>query len=209
MEDFFAKVESRSHPWPEGRRDLHWLIIPPESLAREFLYEPYRSLAERPGLCPVRPQWMHITVLHAGPQDSASAAEISRLVEEVAKRAAAHTPFEVTLSRPDIGTMAIESKGWPGAPHRALWDMTWQAQQAVVGERWPQIPAVSYPHLTHAYAGPGGHLADRSVLKAALSDLPGEPVILPVATLTLVAEWHDHREITWDVLAEVPLGRGQ
>ncbi|QRX89934.1 hypothetical protein [Streptomyces noursei] len=39
-----------------------------------------------------------------------------------------------------------------------------------------------------------------------LSDLPGESVTVPVDTLTLVAEWHDRREIVWEPLAEVRLG---
>ncbi|MEV7683199.1 2'-5' RNA ligase family protein [Streptomyces sp. NPDC088341] len=205
MEDFFARVEARAHAWPPGRRDLHWLVVPDEALAREYLYEPYRILAGQPGLYPVQPRWMHITVLHAGPQDSASPAEIDQLVTEVTKRAADIAPYELTLSRPDIGNAVIESKGHPGAPHRALWEMTWQAQRKVVGDRWPRIPAASYPHLTHAYAGAEGHLADRGMLKVLLSDLPGGPVRVPVTALTLVAEWHDRREIVWDVLAEVPL----
>ncbi|ONK09247.1 2'-5' RNA ligase family protein [Streptomyces sp. MP131-18] len=206
MEDFFARVESRSHAWPPLRKDLHWLVIPPRPLARERLYEPYRTLAEQPGLCPVKPEWMHITVLHAGPQDSASAAEVDQLAAEVARRAADLASFELTLSRPDIGTVAIESKGYPGRSHRQLWELTWQAQRAVVGDRWPLIPASSYPHLSHAYAGVEGHLANRGALKMLLSDLPGEPVTVQVTTLSLVAEWHDRREIRWDVLAEVPLG---
>lgn len=206
MEDFFARVEGRTHAFPPGRKDLHWLIVPGEDFAREHLYEPYRTLAEQPGLCPVKPEWMHLTVLHAGPQDSASAGEVDQLAAEVAKRAADLPSFELTLSRPDIGTVAIESKGYPGQPHRQLWEMTWEAQRTVVGDRWPRIPSSSYPHLSHAYAGAEGHLADRGALKVLLSDLPGEPVTVPVTTLTLVAEWHDRREIRWDVLAEVPLG---
>ncbi|MFE7614363.1 2'-5' RNA ligase family protein [Streptomyces sp. NPDC057496] len=206
MESFFAGVEGRAHAWPSGRKDLHWLVVPDKDLARECLYEPYRALVERPGLCPVRPEWMHLTVLHAGPQHSAGPGEVDRLVGEVAERAAGIAPFEITLSRPDIGTVAIESKGYPGAPYRELWEMTWQAQRAVVGERWPLLPALSYPHLAHAYAGADGKLADRGELKVVLSDLPGGPVTVPVAALTLVAEWHDRREIMWDVLAEVPLG---
>lgn len=208
MEDFFSRVESREHAWPPGRKDLHWLIIPDLDLAREKLYEPYRTLAEQPGLYPVQPQWMHMTVLHAGPQDSASGAEVDQLVAEVAKRAADIAPYEVTMSRPDIGTVALESKGYPGAPHRALWEMAWQAQQAVVGQRWPLIPKATYPHLSHAYAGAEGHLADRTQLKVLLSDVEAGAVTMPVITLTLVAEWHDRREIRWDVLAEVPLGEG-
>ncbi|EYT77949.1 hypothetical protein CF54_40075 [Streptomyces sp. Tu 6176] len=205
VEDFFARVEKRAHAWPAGRKDLHWLIIPDQELA-QVLFEPYRELAEQPGLCPVWPEWMHLTVLHAGPQDSATPAEIDRLVTGVARRAARLEPFDVVLSRPDIGTAAVESKGYPGAPLRRLWEMTWQVQQTVVGDRWPLIPSSPYPHVTHAYAGADGHLADRGALKVLLSDLPGGPVTVPVTTLTLVAEWHDRSEIMWDVLAEVPLG---
>jgi hypothetical protein len=206
MEDFFARVENRAHAWPPGRKDLHWLIVPRGDFARTHLYEPYRELAEQPGLYPVEPEWMHVTLLHMGPQDSASAGEIDQMVAEVAKRATSVGPFELTLSRPDIGTVAVESKGYPGAPHRALWEMTWQATYAVVGDRWPRIPTASYPHLSHAYAGAEGHLADRGALKVLLSDLPGESVTLPVTTLSLVAEWHNRHDIMWGVLAEVPLG---
>lgn len=112
----------------------------------------YRELVQQPGLHPVPPEWMHVTLLHMGPQDSASTSETEQLAAAVAERAAAIASFDLTLSRPDIGTVAIESKGYPGAPHRALWEMTWQATYAVVGDRWPRIPATSYPHLSHAYA---------------------------------------------------------
>lgn len=209
MEDFFARVESRRHAWPPGRRDLHWLVVPGAEVARPHLYEPYRALAEMPGLYPVQPEWMHVTLLHMGPEESASTREIDQLAAAVAERAAGMAPYDLTLSRPDIGTVAIESRGFPGAPHRALCDMTWEATRAVVGDRWPRIPTISYPHLSHAYAGANGHLADRTELKVALSDLPGGPVTLPVTTLSLVAEWHDRREIRWDVLAEVPLSNGR
>ncbi|WP_424864055.1 2'-5' RNA ligase family protein [Streptomyces sp. MMS24-I29] len=207
MEDFFNRVETRTHAWPPGRRDLHWLVLPDPGLARE-LCGSYRALTEQPGLCPVRPEWLHLTVLHAGAQDAATGAEINKLVDEVTKRAADIPPYGLTLSRPDIGTMAIEVKGYPGAPHRALWEMTWEAQQAVVGERWPLIPTMPYPHLALAYAGADGHLAVRRALKMVLSDLPGPvgPVTMPVTTLSLVAEWHTHEEIRWDVLTEVSLG---
>lgn len=149
---------------------------------------------------------MHCTVLHAGPQDSASAREVDQIIRAVTRRAADTDPYEMVLSRPDIGTVAIESKGYPGRPHRQLWDMTFEAHRTVVGDRWPRIPSASYPHLSHAYAGADGQLADRGALKVLLSDLPGKPVTVPVTALTLVAEWHDRREIVWDVLTEVPLG---
>ncbi|MGW7821940.1 hypothetical protein ACWGLF_28320 [Streptomyces puniciscabiei] len=140
-------------------------------------------------------------LLHSGPQDSASQAEVDQLVAEVADRATRIEPFDLTLSRRDVGNVAIESKGYPGAPHRQLWEMTWQAHHAVVGDRWPRIPTVSYPLLSHAYAGAEADRADRGALKVLLSDLRGEPVTVPVNALSLVAEWHDRQEIRWDSLA--------
>lgn len=74
------------------------------------------------------------------------------------------------------------------------------------------IPAVYYPHVSLAY---GSHRelhqtgarvhADRRALKVALSDHPGEPVVLRASRLCLVAQSHDRRHITWTPLAEVTL----
>jgi hypothetical protein len=50
MDDFFARVEGRTHAWPPGRKDLHWLIVPGEDFARKHLYEPYCRLAFRVSL---------------------------------------------------------------------------------------------------------------------------------------------------------------
>ncbi|MFF4767406.1 2'-5' RNA ligase family protein [Streptomyces sp. NPDC001255] len=205
MKDFFAHAAARHHPWPAGRRDLHWLVLPDPDCARRSLYEPYRELVHQPGLHPVLPEWMHATVRHMGPQNSAHPNDVDRLVAEVTRRVRHVAPFTLTMSRPDIGTMALESKAHPGAPFRRLWTLTGQAQLRVVGNRWPLLPAHSYPHITHAYAGPEAHLADRTALKELLSDLDGGPVPVPVTALTLVSEWHTNHQIRWEILAEVPL----
>ncbi|MGW2183285.1 DUF7691 family protein [Streptomyces sp. NPDC001732] len=42
------------------------------------------------------------------------------------------------------------------------------------GGAGPLFPTLSYPHLTHPYAGWDRSLADRAALKGALSDLPGD-----------------------------------
>ncbi len=82
--------------------------------------------------------------------------------------------------------------------------MTARVDAEVTGGRNPRIPTVYYPHLSLAY-GTAGLRPDRRELKAALSDVPGEPVVLRADRLSLVAQRHDRRHITWTPIAEVAL----
>lgn len=106
---------------PAGRRDLHWHTLFPVEAVRHTLTGPYTGLMHRPGVEPVHPQWLHMTVLHAGPRDDATAAEISQITDRVRVRAADIAPLEVTFAQPAVETVASECLGRPGAPARALW----------------------------------------------------------------------------------------
>jgi len=207
MDDFFARVVNRAHAWPAGRRDLHWHLLPSPSEA-DALARPYRDVTSTPGLNAVPPQWLHITVLHAGPQADSSDAEVEAVVAKVRDAAADTGPFALTLYPPSVGTVALECMGYPGAPARRLWELTAAATEEVIGKRFELLSDVYYPHVSLAYAGPDGHLADRAVLKAALSDVEDAgPVTVQAHTLSLVAQWHDGRsQIVWEHLASVPLG---
>ncbi|MFB7906637.1 2'-5' RNA ligase family protein [Kitasatospora sp. NPDC056076] len=206
MDDFFSRVQQREHAWPTGRRDLHWHILP-QPQAAEQLVGPYRDIAATPGLHPVPPQWLHITVLHAGVVDDVTDNELTAIVGRVRDLAADIEPFDLILGRVSVGNVALESAGYPGAPARRLWEMTARANREVVGDRWPLIPTQWYPHSSIAYAGPDGHLADRTTLKARLSDVEAAPVTVPVTSISLVSQWHDgHSSIRWSHLLDVPLG---
>jgi 2'-5' RNA ligase len=204
LQDFFDRVENRTHPWPAGRRDLHWHLLPHPVAARQ-LVEPYRELAHRPGLEPVPAQWLHVTVLHSGPEQEASTQEVQEITARVRKAVAGTGAVELTFARPAIGNVAIERAARPGAAARRLWEATWAATREVVGERWPLLPTTYYPHTSIAYAGRDAQLADRGELKQALSDIDGGEVTLTFPTLALVSQWHDGRQIIWEHLADVPL----
>lgn len=205
MEDFFAEVEQRKHAWPAYRRDLHWHgLFNVEDVRRE-LTDPYHDLTHRPGLEPVAPQWLHLTVLHSGPEQEATPDEVAQIVEGVRNRCAQVAPFDVTFDRPAVGRVAIECMARPGAAARELWKLTYEATTAVVGDRWPLIPDGYYPHSSLAYAGATHSEADRRAMKIWLSDNGPGPVTLRLEKLSLVAQWHDHRTITWEHIADVPL----
>ncbi|AXK36575.1 hypothetical protein DVA86_32370 [Streptomyces armeniacus] len=206
MENFFERVTTRRHPWPPGRRDLHWHLLPPPD-ARDQLGEPYQALTHQPGLEPVPPEWLHVTVLHAGPQRDASQQEITEMTARVREAVARTGPVTLTFARPAIGTVAIERAARPGTPARRLWDVTWTATTDVVGQRWPLQPTTYYPHVSLAYAGERAQHADRGTLKQRLADIDGGEVTLTFDTLALVSQWHDGRHIVWEHLADVPLPR--
>ncbi|MFJ9617864.1 2'-5' RNA ligase family protein [Streptomyces noursei] len=206
MEDFFANVENRRHAWPAGRRDLHWHLLPDPAVVHERLVEPYRELTHRPGLEPVPARWLHVTVLHSGPQQEASPQEVEAITTRVRKAVAATGSIELTFARPSIGTQAVECAARPGAAARRLWETTWTATTEVVGPRWPLVPATYHPHTTLAYAaGRDAQHLDRGQLKAHLSDLDTGEVSLFFSQLALVAQWHDGRHIIWEHLTDIPL----
>ncbi|MEV8347153.1 2'-5' RNA ligase family protein [Streptomyces niveus] len=209
MRDFFAGVENRgTNPWPEGRADLHWHLLPPSTPHTvDTLLAPYTQLTRYPGMEEVLPKWLHLTVLHAGPTTTATAPEITQMTDRVRDAVAGTGPIRMTFSRPSIGSLGIERSARPGAPLRRLWDITWKATTAVVGDRWELLPAVPYPHITIAYAGRDApDDAGRADMKGLLADVDAGEVALEFGTLTLVSQWHTHKRIVWERLAEIPLG---
>ncbi|WP_181785316.1 2'-5' RNA ligase family protein [Streptomyces phytophilus] len=205
VKDFFDAVESREHAWPAGREDLHWHLLPQPSVS-QALTEGYQAAASLPGMAPVAPEWIHITVQHGAPMAAYREGEVEAIKTGVAERARAMQPVEVTLARPAFGTVALECGGHPGEPARRVWEMACAVHEEVTGHRFPRIPALSYPHASLAYGTSQAPLLNRAQAKVVLSDLPGDPVALRLDTLTLVAQSHDRRYITWRELASVKLG---
>ncbi|MDO0936554.1 hypothetical protein QQY66_34405 [Streptomyces sp. DG2A-72] len=199
MQDFFERVIDR---WPAGRKDYHWHALASVEWVRNELYEPYEELIHRPNLVPVQPENFHVTLLHGPPVEEVSEREVESMVAEVRAGCAGRTPFDLVLDRPALGSVAIECAGRPGAASRPLWQLTADATAKATGGRFPTIPAAHYPHASLAYAV--GEV-DRLPLKVWLSDHGRDPVTMRVDTISLVAQWHDRREIIFDRILDVPL----
>jgi 2'-5' RNA ligase len=201
VDSFFDRVTGR---WPAGREDYHWHVIPPAVVARA-LVEPYRELTTgREGLAPVAPEWVHVTLLHSAPVDQLSDGEVAQIVDRVRTRCATVPAFTLTLDRPHIAGVAVECPGRPGAPARRLWQMLAEVTGEVTGGRIPTLPAVYYPHTSLAYGTANG--VDHRPMKLWLSDCDAGPVSFPVTQVSLVAQSHDLRYITWRHILDVELG---
>jgi 2'-5' RNA ligase len=207
MDNFFHRVRTRSWPWPDDREDWHWHILPPDEAAR--LVEGYTSLTTHEGLHQVAPQWLHISLLHSAPVEEVSQSEVDAIIDKVREECAKIKPFELTIGRPSVGTVAIECPAWPGPAPRRLWEIVADASRGVFGDRYPTMPAPGkhYPHASLAYAGEEAAKADRGDLKVKLSDAgDAGNVTFTVEKISLVAQKHDGKFITWRHTVDVPLG---
>ncbi|MEH1124749.1 2'-5' RNA ligase family protein [Micromonospora sp. CPCC 206061] len=199
MNNFFAAV---SHRWPAGRRDYHWHILPPRHAA-DALVEPYLPLTGGVGLARVRPEWIHVTVLHSAPVVDLDRAVLERIVDR-ARAECAHIPvFDLTLDRPDLGPVAVECPGRPGGPARRLWQLLADITTAETDGQYTTRPEVYYPHASIAYATADG--IDSRSMAVWLSDCDAQPVTFRVDRVSLVAQSHDGQHITWSPVLDVNL----
>lgn len=203
MDDFFAGIADR---WPAEEEHLHWLVLPDPEVVAERLAMPCRKLAYGPGLAPVPPGWSHITVGHlVGDAAGVTAAEVTKLTEHVRERCESVAPFAVTAGRPEAWAGGIVCPLRPGQPMRHLWQLTSAAAREATGGRLPYLPEIYDPHMSLAYSTAA---VPDSPARAWLSDHDISEVPFPVTHLSLVAQRHDRREITWRLIDQVPLTGG-
>lgn len=200
MESFFERV---GRIWPEGRRDLHWHILPTLDEARA-LAAPYTGFV-RPGLQGVPVQGMHCTLVHAVGLARAGV-DLNALLKDVGTYAQTVQPFSLTFDRPAVGNVAVEISGWPRSPFAAIVEYLTQAMSRS-GGAFTAAPS-RYPHMSLAYTSDGAENIEAVSLKMALAsiDRPLSGTVL-ADRLHLVEQWHDGAQIMWQPIAEVPLAR--
>ena len=200
MDSFFDGVAAR---WSAGQVDYHWHMLFDAGVVRRTLTEPYRGLTHRTGLAPVQPEWLHLTLLHSGAVTEISEEEISWVADRVRARCAMVPAGEITLRVPAVGSVGIGCAGVLGGGARGLWELVCEASEEVLGQRFPRRPAVFVPHVALAYAT---DRVDEAPLRAWLAGRDLAPVSLSVAAVSLVAQWHDMRFITWRHVVDIPVG---
>ncbi|WP_079172283.1 hypothetical protein [Streptomyces misionensis] len=132
--------------------------------------------------------------------------EVADMVEQVREGCTGIAPVDLTLQRACVGSVAIECAGRPGTASRPLWQLTADATVAATLGQYQPLPAAHYPHASIAY---GVDDVARLPMKVWLSDNGPGPVTLRVDKISLVAQWHNRREIMFDRILDVPLGSGE
>jgi len=200
MDDFFASVASH---WPTGREDYHWHVLPGTELARDRIARPYAELISQPGLAPVRPEFMHVTVQRLPPVSDITEGDLDGMARLVREACTGIAPFAVTAGRAEAWETSVVCLLRPGYLLASLRQVVVGAARTVTGSRPGADPAAYHPHLALAYAT--GHV-DQDRVRAWLADCDAAEAPLPVTRLTLVAQRHDGREITFRVIDQIPLG---
>lgn len=118
MDDFFATIDDR---WPAGRQDLHWHVLPGTELMRDRISRQYSELIDRPGLAPVRPEFMHVTVQHLAPVDEITEQELIQIVTKVRQSCAVIAPFASMIGRAQAWEHGVVCPLRPGYLLTALW----------------------------------------------------------------------------------------
>jgi 2'-5' RNA ligase len=195
----FAGVAER---WPAGREDYYWHVLPGAEMVREHLANPYRELVERPGLVPVRPEWMHIAVQSLAPAAEITGTELATISRLVRGTCRGIPPFTVTAGRAEVWETSVVCPVRPAYMLRYLQHAISRASQEVTGGRCGAASPVYCPHLTLARAVT--HV-DSGPVRAWLSDCDAAEVALRVTGLVLVAQRHDRKEVTWRVIDNVDL----
>ena len=203
MEDFFATVAA---DWPADRDDYHWHVLPGTELARERLARPYAELITRPGLVPVRPEYLHVTVQHIGPVSDVTAGELAGIAARVRAGCGGVAAFAVTAGRAEVWETSVVRVLRPGYLLGSLWQLVTSASREVLGSRLAVRPTAYHPHLALAYATAP---VDQAPMRAWLADCDAAEAALPVTRLVLVAQRHDGREITFRVVEEISRGGEQ
>jgi 2'-5' RNA ligase len=203
MKDFFSERLS----WcPPGRENLQWQVLPGPAVTDQ-LFHAYRELTHRPGLVPVQPRWMHITIQHVGPLAGLTVSEMDAIVARVRRRCARLPAFTITVGAARVWDTGVVAPARPVASLHQVWNIALTASHEVIGDRFEIRPVPSHlPHLSLAYSTAAG---DPRPLRAWLSER--DPATLPirVSQLHLVTQRHDRGQFTGRVLDTVPLVRGR
>lgn len=164
MEDFFATIADR---WPADREDYHWHVVPGSELLRDRISRPYSEITHHPGLAPVGPAYLHITIQHLAAVSQVTDVELGQIVKLVRERCAAFAPFAVTAGRAEAWEHGIVCPIRPGYLLASLWQATTSAASEVTGSRLEIRPAVFHPHMALAYAT---EHVDQAAVRAWLAD---------------------------------------
>jgi hypothetical protein len=178
------------------------VLLDPEPV-RAQLTLPYRKLVHRAGLAPVLAVWTHITIERLAPAAEVSDEERAQITALVRHDCAALAPFYLTIRRAEVWRNGVVCPVSPEQSLHQLWRITTAASRQVTDGRFGTGAALAHPHLALAYAV--DHLDD-TPFQAWLSDHDVPEVRLRVSHVSLVAQRHDGRNITWQLTQAIPLG---
>ena len=192
--------------WRAGRSFYTWHLTFAGAPEVARLAAGWQDGIAAPGLDPVPPEWLHLTLQGVGFTDEIAAGDVVAILAAAGERCARLRPFALTLGPADADPEGVPLSVRPWAPVDALRDAVRASIEQVWGGRGVPEPADGFrPHVTVAYSSGGTPAAPlRERLVRLRRVLP--PVEITVREVSLIELRRGHQRYTWATRAVVPLG---
>jgi 2'-5' RNA ligase len=190
--------------WQEGCRQYAWHLTFDGQAALHELVERFQAvLASLPGLDPVPPRWLHLTMqgvgfTHQVPEDQVEA------IVQAARRLLVRLPrLQLAFGPAVVRAEAVELHPEPAKDVVLVRATIRAAMAAAWDEDVPERPDGFEPHLAVAYSN--GDAPVEPVL-AALGTVKVEPITVTVGAASLVVLRREGHLYCWRTFATVPFG---
>lgn len=190
--------------WRPGRSFYTWHIVFPSDPVLLDLHAEYQSLVETlPGITPVSPQWLHLTMQGVGFADKVPQADLDPIVDAARRRLEHFRPFEIRIGP---AVVDAESLQLPVKPVDRMRRLRTQLRAAVT-DVWgrdsvPELPELD-PHISLGY---WNEIAPAEPLRQRVNALDGGLATTELTSVALINLNRDHNQYEWTTYARVPLG---
>lgn len=190
--------------WRPGRSFYTWHIVFPNDPVLLDVHSEYQRLVEAlPGITPVSPQWLHLTMQGIGFADKVPQADLDPIVEAARRRLEHFRPFEIWIGPAVVDAESLQLPVTPVDRMRRL-----RAQlRAAVTDVWgrdsvPELPELD-PHISLGY---WNEVAPAEPLRQRVNALGGGLAKTELTSVALINLNRDHNQYEWTTYARVPLG---
>lgn len=205
----------RDHWWPRpgwwpGQIVLTWHLVFPDAPDLHRLVGAYhRALDGLPGLNPVAPQLLHLTVQRVGHAEELTACDLDAVTAAVGRELAGFAPFTLTFDRPIVFGEAIALRPEPIEPLHALQVAMQRGIADALRVEPPDdgLPERTWrPHVSIAYCHADLDATPHAAALAAADPAPATVTVDRVAFIRQERQLHPHWRYRWDLQATAPLG---
>jgi 2'-5' RNA ligase len=189
--------------WRPGRSFYTWHLTFADSPAVTGLVTAYADvLAALPGIDPVPPQWLHLTMQGVGFADRVPLADLDEIVLAAESRLARSAPFKVTIGPAVVDPETVQLPVTPVAPLQDLRDRL----RAAIGDVWgpdaiPELPQLN-PHVSLGYWNTPAPIAP---LIHQLAKAPAATATTTITAVSLINLNRDRQMYEWTPIKNLTL----
>jgi 2'-5' RNA ligase len=190
--------------WRLGRSFYTWHITFAEQPAAVALAAGYQEvIGGMPGITPVPPQWLHLTMQGVGFTDRVPLPDLDGIVEAARARVRALPSFTVKLGPAVVDPETIQLPVTPADQLQILRNTLRTAIADIWGPNSvPELPELR-PHVSLGYWNARGPAAP---LRTRLAETAEHTATMPITAISLINLNRDHQMYEWTTVATCTLG---